>query len=82
MRFDEMPWVAQAVIGTAIGYPLAAAICWTAEQALTTVGRWLYRPSPQIEALWQPTSLEDLRFMRQALASAKTGLDQERGEPM
>ncbi|MEU2013082.1 hypothetical protein [Nocardia sp. NPDC019302] len=72
MNLNDLPWFVQALIGTAIGYPLAAAVCWVGERVLSRVDRWLFPPNPVVADLFRPTSLEDIVFTRRALAAAMT----------
>lgn len=82
MNLADMHWVAQALIGTAIGYPLAAAGCWALEQLLSVLERWLFPPSPELDELWRPTSLGDSQFARRALIAALAEpTDTEGGTP-
>jgi hypothetical protein len=70
VNLNDLPWFAQAVIGTAIGYPLAAAVCWLGETVLSAVDRRLFPPRPEVAELFRPTSLEDIVFTRRALIAA------------
>lgn len=79
MNLIDLPWFAQALIGTAIGYPLAAAVCWIGERVLSRVDRWLFPPSPAVADLFRPTSPEDIVFTRRALAVVRPEPAEEKG---
>jgi hypothetical protein len=78
---NDLPWFAQAVIGAAIGYPLAAVLCWGAEGVLSAVDRRLFPARPELEGLWRSTSLEDIVFTRRALVAAMSRDTDEAGGP-
>lgn len=79
MSLNELSWVAQALIGAVIGYPLAAVGCWVLEQLLSALDRWLFPPRPELDELWHLSSLGDLQFTRRALMAAHAELGGDKG---
>jgi len=77
---NDLPWFAQAVIGAAIGYPLAAVLCWGAELGLSALDRRLFPARPELEGLWRTSSLEDIVFTRRALVAAMSRDADEAGD--